>query len=111
MSGDDLLRRLSATLDARRRADPERSYVAALNQRGLDAILRKLSEESTETILAARDAEASGDRAGLVGEIADLWFHSLVLLSRLGGGADEVLDALAARDGVSGLVEKAGRKA
>ena len=107
MAGDEVLAALSETLADRRRADPERSYVAALHRDGLDAILRKLTEESTETVLAARN----GERAAVVREVADWWFHSLVLLSHLGGDAGEVLDELRRRQGTSGLVEKARRNA
>ena len=111
MSGDDFLRRLSATLNQRRDADPERSYVASLQRDGLDATLRKLNEESLETVLAARDAERSGQNGALVHEVADWWFHSLVLLSRFGAGAEDVLDELRQREGTSGLAEKARRSA
>ena len=100
-----ILAELAQVLEARRGADPDSSYVASLYARGLDTILRKLSEEATETLLAARD----GDRAALVHEVADLWFHSLVLLASQGLRPEEVLEELQRRAGVSGLEEKAAR--
>ena len=100
-----ILAELAQVLEARRGADPDSSYVASLYARGLDTILRKLSEETTETLLAARD----GDPAALVHEIADLWFHSLVLLVSQGLRPEDVLEELQRRAGVSGLAEKAAR--
>jgi len=105
----DILQRLSATLAERREADPEDSYVAALHARGLNRILEKVGEEATEVVLAAKDAAGGGDRAALVGEVADLWFHSMVMLSHLDMDVSEVLDCLGERFGVSGLQEKASR--
>lgn len=105
----DVLTRLASLIDARKDADPESSYVAKLHQRGLNKILEKVGEEAVETILAARDAEAGGDTAALVHETADLWFHSLVMLSRLGSGPEAVLAELERRFGMSGLEEKAAR--
>ncbi len=107
MSG--ILLELDRILAQRRQADPEQSYVAALHRDGLNRILEKVGEEATEVILAAKDAAAGGGRDELVGEVADLWFHCLVMLSHLDGGSAEVLDRLQQRFGVSGLEEKASR--
>ena len=109
MSDDDFLSELSAMLNQRRDADPERSYVASLQRDGLDAMLRKLNEESLETMLAARDSEHSGQNGNLIHEVADWWFHSLVLLSHFGASAEDVLNELRRREGTSGLAEKARR--
>ncbi|HYF57741.1 MAG TPA: phosphoribosyl-ATP diphosphatase [Burkholderiaceae bacterium] len=105
MSGDDTLARLAATLASRRDGDPERSYVARLLQRGEDAILKKIGEEATETVMAAKD----GDRARIVAECADLWFHTLVMLEHYGLGPADVIAELVRREGLSGLDEKAAR--
>jgi len=105
----DILTRLAAILATRREADPETSYVARLHREGLNKILEKLGEECTETLLAAKDAERSGDTQALVAETADLWFHSLVMLAHLGENADAVLAELARRFSISGLDEKASR--
>ena len=102
----DVLERLADTLEARKSADPQSSYVAKLYARGLDAILKKVGEEATETVIAAK----GGDREQLVYEMADLWFHSLVLLASQGLRPGDVLAELARREGLSGLVEKASRK-
>ena len=105
----DVLAELASTLEARRQADPETSYVASLHHKGLNKILEKVGEEATEAILAAKDLERGGSRDDLVGEVADLWFHSMVMLSHLEIGIDEVSACLAARFGISGLEEKAAR--
>ena len=105
----DVLRELTAILEARRQADPASSYVASLHTKGLNKILEKVGEEAVETILAARDAADSGDTTALIGETADLWFHSLVMLSHLGANADAVLAELQRRFHISGLDEKASR--
>ncbi len=104
--GNDILQRLTETIEARKQADPEKSYVAKLLSRGEDAVLKKIGEESTELVLAAK----GGDRTHLVYETADLWFHCMVLLARNGLSADDVLRELARREGVSGVEEKANRK-
>ncbi|SDM17299.1 phosphoribosyl-ATP pyrophosphatase [Modicisalibacter muralis] len=107
----DILDQLATVLEQRRHADPEASYVASLHHKGLNKILEKLGEEATETLLAAKDA-AQGDepeRQAVVAETADLWFHSLVMLSHLGIDHQAVLDELARRFGISGLDEKAAR--
>ncbi len=98
---------LADVIDARRGGDPERSYVARLLAKGPDAILKKIGEEATETVMAAKD----GDPVRIVSETADLWFHSLVMLSHYGLRPEQVLAELARRAGTSGLEEKALRKA
>ncbi len=105
----DILQQLTASLEQRKSADPEESYVAALHQQGLNKILEKVGEEATEVILAAKDASRSGERNELVSEVADLWFHCMVMLSHLDGDAGEVMDCLQQRFGLSGLAEKASR--
>ncbi len=105
----DVLQQLAAILEQRKQADPQESYVASLHDKGLNKILEKVGEEATETILAAKDLAAGGERSELVGEVADLWFHSLVMLSHLEVDFGEVTDCLAQRFGVSGLEEKAAR--
>lgn len=101
----DILSRLADTLEARKQADPASSYVAKLYARGLDAILKKIGEEATETIVAAKN----GDRQQIVYETADLWFHCMVMLASQGVRPEEVLEELARREGLSGLAEKAAR--
>jgi phosphoribosyl-ATP pyrophosphohydrolase len=105
----DVLRQLALTLAARRQADPEQSYVASLHHKGLNKILEKVGEEATEVILAAKDAAAGGDSAAVISEVADLWFHSMVMLSHLDLGIEDVMQCLSDRAGVSGLDEKAAR--
>lgn len=107
----DVLQQLERTLAARRQADPEKSYVASLHRKGLNKILEKVGEEATEVIIAAKDAATGGDRAAVVGEVADLWFHSMVMLSHLDLEIDDVMRCLNDRHGVSGLDEKAARDA
>ena len=102
---DDVLARLYATLLERKHANPDSSYVARLYRDGLDAILKKIGEEATETVLAAK----GNDRAALVHELADLWFHSLVLMAQRDITPDEVAGELARRMGQSGLAERAAR--
>jgi phosphoribosyl-ATP pyrophosphohydrolase len=101
----DTLARLAEVLEQRKQADPESSYVARLYHKGLDAILKKIGEEATETVMAAKD----GDRDKIVCETADLWFHSLVLLAHQGLHPDDVMRELERRFGLSGLEEKARR--
>lgn len=105
----DVLTALGEILEARKSATADSSYVASLHKKGLNKILEKVGEESTEMILAAKDAEVSGDNSDLVYETADLWFHSLVALSHLGVTPQAVVDELARRFDVSGHVEKASR--
>lgn len=102
----DILQRLFETLEARKLATPESSYVARLFSKGEDAILKKIGEEATEVMLASK----SGDKTHLVHETADLWFHCMVLLAQHGLSPDEVLIELARREGMSGLAEKESRK-
>lgn len=109
-STTDVLAELTAVLAARKQvADGETSYVASLHRKGLDHILKKVGEECTETVIAAKATEAGGDKQALVYETADLWFHSLVMLSHLDLSADDVLAELARRFNLSGLAEKASR--
>lgn len=108
MTGSDhdaVLTALADTLEQRMTADASSSYVAQLNARGLDVILKKVGEEATETVIAAK----GGDDDGLVYEVADLWFHILVLLAHKGLRPEQVLAELQRRMGTSGLVEKAAR--
>ncbi len=102
---DEILRRLAEVLEQRKQADPDSSYVARLYAKGLDTILKKIGEEATETVIAAK----GGDRDQLVYETADLWFHSLVLLAHQGISPEQVLAELERRFGLSGLEEKAAR--
>jgi phosphoribosyl-ATP pyrophosphohydrolase len=101
----DILQRLARTIAARRSADPATSYVATLFAKGDDAIVKKIGEEATEAVMAAKD----GDKIRLTSEIADLWFHCVVVLVRNGLGPEDVFAELARREGVSGLREKAAR--
>lgn len=110
----ETLKRLAAVIESRKPAnggDPEKSYVARLFVKGDDAILKKIGEEATETVMAAKDARVNGDHSKVLYECADLWFHSLVMLAQFDLTPQDVLDELAHREGLSGLVEKAGRKA
>ena len=101
----DILKQLEAVLEERKSADPESSYVAKLYSKGLDAILKKIGEEATETVMAAKD----GNKEQIVYETADLWFHTLVMLSQQDLSHEDVLNELARRFGVSGIEEKARR--
>ena len=103
---NDILQRLSEVLEERKGADPDSSYVAKLYARGLDTILKKIGEEATETVMAAKD----GDADKIVYEVADLWFHSMVMLAQQGLGPQAVLAELDRRSGLSGLEEKAARE-
>lgn len=106
MSGDDTLARLAAVIESRRGTDPDASYVARLFSKGSDAILKKVGEEATEVVMAGKD----GDVAKIVYEVADLWFHTLVLLAAHGVQPADVLAELRRREGQSGLEEFAARK-
>ena len=99
------LQKIAEVLEQRKQADPDSSYVAGLYRKGLDTILKKVGEEATETVIAAK----GGDTDQLVYETADLWFHTLVLLAHQGVGPDRVLNELERRFGLSGLAEKAAR--
>lgn len=107
MSSNDTLARLAAVIESRKTADPAGSYVARLFAKGPDAILKKIGEEATETVMAAKD----GDARKLVAEVADLWFHSMIVLSHYGLAPADVLAELERREGCSGLEELALRKA
>lgn len=107
----DVLAALSQVLEARKAESPDKSYVASLHQKGLDHILKKVGEEFTETVIAAKDAKSSGKNDDLIYEMADLWFHSLVLLSHLGETPQSILNELERRFDLSGLEEKASRTA
>jgi phosphoribosyl-ATP pyrophosphohydrolase len=107
------LDRLAELIESRKPAnggDPEKSYVARLFSKGDDAILKKIGEEATETVMAAKDARHSGDSSQVLYECADLWFHSLIMLAQFELKPQQVLDELARREGLSGLEEKANRK-
>lgn len=105
----DILQQLAVILQERKQVDPASSYVAQLHHKGLNKILEKVGEEATETILAAKDAESLGSKNEVIAETADLWFHSLVMLSHLDISHQDVLNELARRMGISGLDEKASR--
>jgi phosphoribosyl-ATP pyrophosphohydrolase len=105
-SSNDTLARLAQVIEARRAGDPDKSYVARLFAKGTDAILKKIGEEATETVMAAKD----GDAQKLVREVADLWFHSMLALAAFGLTPAEVLAELERREGMSGLEEFAARK-
>ena len=102
----ETLERIAATIESRKSGDPTKSYVAKLMSQGEDAVLKKIGEEATETVLAAK----SGDRLQLVRETADLWFHCMIVLARHGLGPADVLAEMHRREGISGIDEKAGRK-
>lgn len=102
---NDTLNRLAELLEKRKSADPQTSYVAKLYAKGMDSILKKVGEEATETIIAAKN----GDKEHLIYETADLWFHTLVMLAQAGLKPQDVLDELARREGLSGIAEKASR--
>lgn len=102
----DGLLRLAEVIDSRKDSDPAGSYVARLMAAGPDAILKKIGEEATETVMAGKD----GDRVRIVAETADLWFHCMVMLAHFGLGPQDVVAELQRREGVSGLDEKAARK-
>jgi phosphoribosyl-ATP pyrophosphohydrolase len=102
----DVLARLAEIIEARKAGDPDKSYVARLFHKGTDAILKKIGEEATETVMAAKD----GDPQKLLYEVADLWFHSMLALSAFGLKPADVLAELQRREGLSGLEEFAARK-
>ena len=107
---DETLLRLAAVIDSRKGGDPDASYVARLFHKGDDAVLKKIGEEATEVVLAAKDTRHGGAPKALVGEVADLWFHCLVMLSHFNLSPADVLAELERREGLSGLEEKALRK-
>lgn len=106
----DVIKQLDEVLKERKNASADTSYVASLHQKGLNKILEKVGEECTETIIAAKDAEGDGNLKDVVYETADLWFHTLVMLSDLGATGEDVLAELSRRFDLSGLTEKAQRK-
>jgi len=113
-SSNDSLARLAAVIESRKPAaggDPQASYVARLLHKGPDAFLKKIGEEATEVVMAAKDADHGGDRGKLVNEVADLWFHSMVALAHYGLTPADVIAELERREGTSGIEEKALRKA
>ena len=114
MSSEDSLARLTAVIESRKPSaggDPEQSYVARLLHKGPDAFLKKIGEEATEVVMAAKDADHGADKSKLVYEVADLWFHSMVALAHYGLAPADVLAELERREGTSGIAEKALRKA
>lgn len=109
----DTLQRLADVIESRKPAnggDAEKSYVARLFVKGDDAILKKIGEEATETVMAAKDARIDGDTSKVLYECADLWFHSMIMLAQFNLKPQDVLDELARREGISGIEEKANRK-
>jgi phosphoribosyl-ATP pyrophosphohydrolase len=114
MTTEDPLARLAGVIESRKPAnggDPEASYVARLLHKGPDAFLKKIGEEATEVVMAAKDVDHGGDRTKLVGEVADLWFHSMIALAHYGLKPADVIAELQRREGLGGLEEKALRKA
>ena len=114
MSSADSLARLAEVIEGRKPAnggDPEASYVARLLHKGPDAFLKKIGEEATEVVMAAKDVDHGGDRARLVGEVADLWFHCMIALAHYGLKPADVVAELQRREGLGGLEEQALRKA
>ena len=114
MSSTDTLQRLADVIESRKVAnggDPEKSYVARLLHKGPDAFLKKIGEEATETVMAAKDVDHGGDASKLVYEVADLWFHSMIALAHYGLTPADVVQELVRREGISGIEEKALRKA
>lgn len=112
-SSSDALARLAAVIESRKPAqggNPETSYVARLLHKGPDAFLKKIGEEATEVVMAAKDADHGGDARKLVNEVADLWFHSMVALAHYGYTPADVVAELVRREGLSGIEEKALRK-
>jgi phosphoribosyl-ATP pyrophosphohydrolase len=107
------LQRLAAVIESRKLTnggDPAHSYVSRLFSKGDDAILKKIGEEATETVMAAKDARVDGDTSKVIYECADLWFHSLIMLAQFDLTPQQVLDELARREGLSGIEEKVNRK-
>jgi phosphoribosyl-ATP pyrophosphohydrolase len=109
----DTLKRLATVIESRKLAnggDPDKSYISRLFSKGDDAILKKIGEEATETVMAAKDVRAGGDKSKVLYECADLWFHSMIMLAHFDLTPQDVLDELARREGISGIEEKANRK-
>ena len=113
MNEAQTLQRLASIIESRKQAnggDPATSYVARLFAKGDDAILKKIGEEATETVMAAKDARVSGDASKVLYECADLWFHSMILLAQFNLTPQDVVNELVRREGISGIEEKAARK-
>ncbi len=110
MTKNDTLAQVAKVLESRKSAAPDSSYVAKLYHKGLDQILKKIGEEATEVVMAAKDASVDGKTDKVIYEVADLWFHTMVLLAQQGLHPDDVLKELERRFGTSGLVEKANRQ-
>jgi len=113
MNAVDALARLAQVIESRKPAqggDPDKSYVARLLHKGPDSFLKKIGEEATETVMAAKDVDHGGDKTKLVGEVADLWFHCMIALAHYGLSPADVVAELSRREGLSGLDEKAMRK-
>jgi phosphoribosyl-ATP pyrophosphohydrolase len=106
MKTNEILDRIAASIEERKKSDPQKSYVASLFAKGDDAMLKKIGEEATETVLAAK----SGDKLQIVRETTDLWFHCMIVLARHGLGPRDVLAEMQRREGISGIDEKAARK-
>ena len=114
LSQQDALARLAAVIESRKPAnggDPQASYVSRLLHKGPDAFLKKIGEEATEVVMAAKDVDHGADKAKIVYEVADLWFHSMIALAHYGLSPADVVNELARREGTSGIEEKALRKA
>ncbi|MDH5204308.1 MAG: phosphoribosyl-ATP diphosphatase [Hylemonella sp.] len=114
INGEDALARLADVIESRlpdQGGDPEKSYVARLLAKAPDSFLKKIGEEATEVVMAAKDAAHGGDRGKIVNEVADLWFHTMIALAHYGFRPDDVIAELERREGTSGLEEKALRKA
>jgi phosphoribosyl-ATP pyrophosphohydrolase len=113
MTSQDALARLAAVIESRKASnggDPDASYVARLLHKGPDSFLKKIGEEATEVVMAAKDADHGGDKAKIIYEVADLWFHSMIALAHYGLAPADVIDELQRREGTSGMEEKALRK-
>jgi phosphoribosyl-ATP pyrophosphohydrolase len=106
MKDTDVLQRIAASIEERKKSSPDKSYVASLFAKGDDAMLKKIGEEATEAVIAAK----GGDKLQLVREITDLWFHCMIVLARHGLGPEDVLAEMKRREGISGIDEKAARK-
>lgn len=105
----ELLKQLDEVLEDRKQQSADESYVASLYQKGIEKILKKIGEEATETVMAAKDCEMESDKSHLIYEVTDLWFHTLILLHQQGLSSNDVLKELERRFGLSGHVEKANR--
>ena len=113
ITSQDALARLAAVIESRKAAnggDPQASYVARLLHKGPDSFLKKIGEEATEVVMAAKDADHGGDKAKIVYEVADLWFHSMIALAHYGLAPADVIAELQRREGTSGIEEKSLRK-